>query len=249
MRYAAILFDLFDTLVHFDRERLPVVKVNGRSVRSTAGHVHAVLVRHAPTVTLERCYEALVWSWEEAERRRAIDHREVPAPERLDAMLGHLGLDPATLPGGLVAELLGAHQRALTTAAHFPPAHATVLRTLARRHRLALVSNFDYSPTAIGILEQAGVVPLFQAIVVSDAVGWRKPKPLIFEEALRRIGVAAGDALFVGDRVDIDVAGAHAAGMHAAWLNRKAEPLPAGLRAPELELRSLDELLAHLGEA
>jgi HAD superfamily hydrolase (TIGR01549 family) len=248
MRYRAILFDLFDTLVHFDRERLPLVQVTGRTVRSTAGHVHAVIARHVPAVTLERCYEALLWSWEEAERRRAVDHREVPAPERLHAMLGRLGLDPAMLTDGLVAEILHAHQRALSSAADFPPRHGDVLRALAQRHRLALVSNFDYSPTAIGILEQAGVVPLFQAIVVSDAIGWRKPKPLIFEEALRRIDVGAGDALFVGDRLDIDVAGAHAAGMHAAWLNRKGEQVPPGVRAPELELRNLDELLAHLGE-
>lgn len=248
MRYAAILFDLFDTLVHFDRDRLPVVQVNGRTVRSTAGEVHKVITAYAPAVTLAACYDALLLSWQEAEQRRAADHREVPAPVRLEGMLRHLGLEPAALPQGVVEELLGAHQRTLTAAAHFPPRHADVLRLLARRHRLAVVSNFDYSPTALGILAAAGVVPLLQAIVVSDAVGWRKPKRIIFEEALRRIGVAAGEALFVGDRVDIDVAGAHAAGMDAAWLNRNAEPLPPGMRAPELELRTLDELLDRVDD-
>ena len=33
----AVLFDLFDTLVLFQRERLPEIEINGRVVRSTAG--------------------------------------------------------------------------------------------------------------------------------------------------------------------------------------------------------------------
>jgi len=32
--YRAVLFDLFDTLVRFDRDRLPAVRVNGREIRS-----------------------------------------------------------------------------------------------------------------------------------------------------------------------------------------------------------------------
>jgi len=52
MAYAAVLFDLFDTLVRFDRERMPEIQLNGRRVRSTAGHVHATLWAHAPQVSL-----------------------------------------------------------------------------------------------------------------------------------------------------------------------------------------------------
>src|SRR2546426_754753 len=84
MTYTAVLFDLFDTLVRFDRDRMPEIQVNGRTVRSTAGHLHQVLRSHAPEISLEACYEALVESWREAERLRAIDYREVPAPERFD---------------------------------------------------------------------------------------------------------------------------------------------------------------------
>jgi len=31
MRYTAVLFDLFDTLVRFDRERMPEIEVSGRA--------------------------------------------------------------------------------------------------------------------------------------------------------------------------------------------------------------------------
>jgi putative hydrolase of the HAD superfamily len=245
--YTAVFFDLFDTLVHFERDRLPVVEIDGKAVRSTAGHLHAVLAAHAPVVTLERCYAALRASWQEAERLRAIDHREVPARERFADFFRRLALDPRQLPAGLDVALIDAHRRELAKAATFPAHHRPLLERLARRHRLAVVSNFDYTPTALSILEAAGVRALFTAIVVSDEVGWRKPRADIFAEAIRRTGADARGTLFVGDRADIDVAGAHAMGMGAVWINPGRDPLPPGIPAPHYEIRDLAELEAIVG--
>ena len=241
-RVSAVLFDLFDTLVLFDRARLPRLVVNGREVRSTAGYLHEVLRRHASHVTLDACYDALMWSWQEAERQRAIDHREVGAPERFGFWLSRLSVDPGGCPAGFVETLLETHRRELSKAAEFPAHHGPLLERLAGRYQLAVVSNFDYTPTALGILEDAGVAHLFQTIVVSDHVGWRKPRREIFDVALTAIGVAPADALFVGDRADIDVAGAQAVGMPVAWINRNAEPLPPDIAPPDFEIRDLAEL-------
>lgn len=242
MAYRAVFFDLFDTLVRFERDRLPEVQIKGKTVRSTAGTLHAVLAREVPGVTLEACYDALLASWKEAERLRAIDHREVSARERFSFFFPALGLAAAAVPRGLDEALIEAHRHELAKAASFPAHHRALLERLARRHCLAVVSNFDYSPTALGILDAAGVRDLFSAIVVSDEVGWRKPRPDIFHEALRRTGVEPRATLFVGDRIDIDVAGAHAVGMDAAWINPGRETLPAGAAPPSYEIRDLAEL-------
>ena len=79
--------------MHFDRERLPTIEVRGQVVRSTAGRLHELLQQHAPAVTLPACYDALLASWREAERQRAIDHREVAAGVPRDVDL--LALDQA----------------------------------------------------------------------------------------------------------------------------------------------------------
>lgn len=242
MAYSAILFDLFDTLVSFNRERFPSIEINGRSVHSTAGRLHEVLSPYAPQVSLEACYDAMVASWQEAERLRAIDDREVGAPERFADLVRRLALDTAALPPGLAETLIETHRRELSRAAHFPPHHRPLLERLGGRYRLAVVSNFDYTPTALGILESAGVQHLFDVILVSDAVGWRKPRPDIFERALQALGVGPAAALFVGDRADIDVLGAHGVGMHAAWLNPGRAALPPGVDPPEFEIRDLAEL-------
>jgi FMN phosphatase YigB (HAD superfamily) len=146
-----------------------------------------------------------------------------------------------------VESLLDAHRVALSEAVDFPAHYGVLLRALRGRYKLAVVSNFDYTPTAVGLLRGAGVADLFDTIVVSDEIGWRKPRPEIFEVALRRLGVVAGDALFVGDRADIDVVGAQQIGMPVAWVNPERKALPDGIARPDYEIRDLAELAPILG--
>lgn len=247
MTYRVVLFDLFDTLVLFERERMPEVRINGRVFRSTAGHLHRAFQPFAPGVELERFFEALIGSWKEAERIRDKTHREVPAPERFGMLFRRLGLEPAMVPPEILQKLLLTHMRELSKAVVCPPHHAAVLAALRKGRRLGVVSNFDYTPTARLILEREGLSGFFETVVVSDEIGWRKPKAVIFETALRRLGVGAEEALFVGDRADIDVAGAQAVGMAAAWINRDGAALPAGAPPPDFEIRDLKELEAVLG--
>jgi len=247
MPYRAVLFDLFDTLVLFDRDRLPLVEVNGKTLRSTAGLLHAVMERHFPGISLENVHSGLAESWREAERERAIAHREVAAGVRFAHFLKCVDIDPATCPAGLVQTLVDTHRRELGKAVEFPAHHGPLLRKLAARYRLAVVSNFDYTPTALDILERAGIASLFEAIVVSDDIGWRKPHARIFEATLARLDLTPAAALFVGDRLDIDVGGAQALGMDAVWVNREAAPLPSGVPAPQFDIRDLAELAEILG--
>lgn len=215
--------------------------MHGKVIRSTAGRLHELLRTHAPAVTLSACYDALLASWHEAERQRAIDHREVSAPERFRDFFTRLALEPAP---AVAQALIDAHRAALAAAARFPAHHGPLLRRLARTHRLAVVSNFDYSPTALAILDAAGVREVFVAIVVSDQIGWRKPRPDIFRHALEATGAEPARTLFVGDKAELDVAGAHGVGMDAAWINPGREPLPPGVKPPEYEIRDLAELEA-----
>ena len=242
MTYRAVMFDLFDTLVSFDRTRLPELSVNGKTIRSTAGKLHEAFQPFAPAVALGPFVDALLWSWQEAERLRNEDYREVGAPERLAILVRRLGLDPDRLDPDAMPALLDTHRRELSRAIVVPEHHGPLLRALRERYRLAVVSNFDYTPTALGVLEREGIAHLFDAILVSDEVGWRKPKPVIFEIALERLDVTARQALFVGDRIDIDVAGAQGVGMGSAWVNPERTPLPPDVPPPDYEIRDLEEL-------
>ena len=170
MPYAAVLFDLFDTLVLFDADRLPLVEIQGKTVRSTVRLLHGRLTEDVPGVTLEACYGALGESWREAERLRAIDFREVPASARFRDFLRRLGLDPDAVPPALVQDLMDTHRGALGRAAEFPSHHGPLLRALGEHARLAVVSNFDYTPTARDILERRSFSGV-QSTGVKGAIG------------------------------------------------------------------------------
>jgi putative hydrolase of the HAD superfamily len=97
-----------------------------------------------------------------------------------------------------------------------------VLRTLrAEGYALAIVSNFD---GRLGpVLEGLGLRSCLDAVVCSAHAGVAKPDPRIFHHALALLARTPAEALHVGDDPVIDVAGARAAGLHAALI-RRTEP-------------------------
>jgi putative hydrolase of the HAD superfamily len=58
-----------------------------------------------------------------------------------------------------------------------------------------------------------GLAERLDAAVFSSEVGYRKPHPAIYREALARLGVEPAAALFAGDRVLEDVVGPGSMGM------------------------------------
>lgn len=99
--------------------------------------------------------------------------------------------------------------------------HALLETLRGRGLRLALVSN-TASPQWLlqPVFQRQGLVERVDAIVLSSEVGKRKPHPAIFEAALRELGVDAGEAIHVGDRLEADVFGAARVGMktvQALW--------------------------------
>jgi len=113
---------------------------------------------------------------------------------------------------------------------------------------IAAVGLVTNGPSAIQRpkIELLGIEPLFPVIVVSEEVDAWKPDPRIFEMALDRSGVAADDAIYVGDSAEHDVPGAHAAGLRAVWVNRLGIDWP-GAQPPDAEIRDLYQLLPILG--
>jgi HAD superfamily hydrolase (TIGR01509 family) len=102
---------------------------------------------------------------------------------------------------------------------------------------LGVVSNSD--GRADEALQAAGLRHYFDSVIDSSLVGVEKPDPRIFRAALDALGVAAGEALYVGDIYEIDVEGARAAGIEAVLLSESGP-------APERSCRtaaSIDDLV------
>jgi len=116
------------------------------------------------------------------------------------------------------------------------PMLEAVRRAKAAGIKTGLISNswgdgMAYDPA---LLEE-----LFDAVVISGDVGLHKPQPEIYELGAERLGVAAGDCVFVDDLRE-NVAGAEAVGM-VGVLHRDAPETVAKLEdllGVELGVRS-----------
>jgi HAD superfamily hydrolase (TIGR01509 family) len=94
--------------------------------------------------------------------------------------------------------------------------HALLESLRGRGLKLGLVSNaFDPPELLHRDLGRMGLAERLDVAVFSSEVGRRKPDPLIFRTALDRLGVEPGRALFVGDSLEADIAGAAGLGMRA----------------------------------
>jgi putative hydrolase of the HAD superfamily len=74
-------------------------------------------------------------------------------------------------------------------------------------------------------LKQSGIINRFQTIVISEEVGFSKPKPEIFLEACRLAKTSPGNCIYIGDRLDIDALACQVVGMKGIWLNRTNLPI------------------------
>jgi putative hydrolase of the HAD superfamily len=118
----------------------------------------------------------------------------------------------------------------------FPVAGAPeLLRELGTDAAIGIVSN-NLRRGQEEKLRTIGLRSRIDALVVSEAAGFAKPDPRLFEIAPRRIGVAAESAVMVGDSWELDILGARAAGIPAVWFDRS--PGGRGTRPTTRVLRS-----------
>lgn len=126
--------------------------------------------------------------------------------------------------------------------------YSDALHTVEQVKQVAAIGMITNGPTTIQQpkIDLLQIEHLFPFILISESVGIWKPDPAIFHMALEKAGVAADDAIYVGDSPIADVPGAKAAGMRSVWINCAGIDWP-GDEPPDIEIRNLSELLLSLG--
>lgn len=89
--------------------------------------------------------------------------------------------------------------------------------------------------------DRFGLSAEIDAVVTSYSTGWAKPHPAMFRRALTLAGAEAAEACMVGDRLDLDIAGAKVLGIRAVWRSSNEPPQDAQL-GPDAVIGSLAEL-------
>jgi putative hydrolase of the HAD superfamily len=129
------------------------------------------------------------------------------------------------------------------------PCVKNMLGKISEDYKLGLISNFTYSPVIHAGLRKLDISRFFNAILVSEDVGWRKPRREIFEEALGRLKVNAEETVFVGDSPLEDIKGAKTVGMRTIFVPSQfysAENLLESQQKPDMTVTDICDLAEKL---
>jgi putative hydrolase of the HAD superfamily len=232
MAVRAILFDYGGTLdggVHWLERFIQLYGMAGLDLpreRIRAAFDHATRCAYGDAAVAELGLEALI------EYHVARQMEQLAAAEPTVGA-GHAAPLADAAAAGIVAAFVRAARAGLAES-------RGILGRLHQRVALGVVSNFYGNVRRI--LEEAELAPLLSTIVDSTVVGLRKPDPAIFALAVSRLACEPAEVLYVGDSLEKDIVGAHAAGLRTGWLTGAVERPCCSPECVDVRLRRLADL-------
>jgi putative hydrolase of the HAD superfamily len=214
-----VIFDLWDTIVLWSPDGHENVHVR---MAEQAGVDPRALLRAFDETHLERSTGSLL--------------------DNVRSVLTTLGVDEAR--ADTLADLRREHTRRVLV-----PREGTIetldkLRRRGFKRGLISVCSGDVED----VWDETPFAAHFDEVVLSCAVGLRKPDPRIYRLACERLDVEPQDCLFVGDGANDELAGAERVGMNAVCILRPdlEEPLWPEAQGWEPTIRSVPEVLELL---
>jgi putative hydrolase of the HAD superfamily len=200
-------FDLFNTLITADPGAL------GEAMERMIGSLRTsgIILEREP---FQKAYRDAVMRFvSESKAEGKETHNRFWISTALKTMGWDLGPEDAG-----VARAVEAYFSTFLDYCRLIPQTLEMLSLVKGKFRIGLLSNFTHAPAVQGLLEKLGLAPFFDTVLVSGALGFRKPHPLVFERLVEDLKVEKKSLLYVGDSLDPDVTGAFQAGLRPVWM-------------------------------
>ncbi|MCP5150066.1 MAG: haloacid dehalogenase type II [Ectothiorhodospiraceae bacterium] len=200
--------------------------------------VHSAVGRHRARLGEQADRVSELWRRKQLEYtwlRSLMDRFEdfwVVTGHALDHAMETCGVDDAALREDLMQAYLGLDC--------YPEVPAMLARLRELGMRTAILSNGSQTMLDAAVAS-AGLGDAFDAVLSVDALGIFKPHPSVYQLALDRLGVEAGEVCFQSSNA-WDVAGAATFGFNVVWINRFGQARERLPGEPAAELRSLEGL-------
>jgi len=235
-----IIFDLGSTLIRFDGEWPAVFALADDTLLAELARTGLALDGPA---FISRYREFLQTFY----AQRESEFVEYTAAYLLREALKEFEVE--ALPDEVLDRVLAA--RYAVSEAHWhpmPTVHETLSGLRDAGYKLGLVSNASDTANVQRLIDRSELRAYFDPILVSAALGIRKPNPRIFQIVLEQWGLAPTQVVVVGDTLGADILGAQNAGIRGIWLTVQADG-PAnraheGTIVPDAVAASLNELPA-----
>lgn len=228
-----ILFDLDDTLLHFDDYWEASLKEAFRQ--------HP-LTRDEDPDRLFECFSRKSELYHEQYYLQKISIEQFRERRYIDALadFGRRGDEKSA------KQFEKLYQRLSKTFMKTDNQLLDVLEELQKRYMLGIVTNGTAS-WQFDKLEATGVDRFFsrEAVFISETIGCEKPSPEIYRRPLDYFQVEPSEVLFVGDSWKNDVVGPMSLGMNAIWFNKKGRAQPES-PVPMATIKHMAELIEWL---
>ncbi len=244
MPIRAVLFDIGSTLWSSPAE-------DPGALSYCYGRGRDALIAHfgdaPPIQALIDAVEGYFAEWEDLWKADNSKILQAPTADFVGEALAKLGLAP---PADVLATFTDAIlETSIYTAKTLAPEEGMPEALAALKGlgvRLGCVSNAFMGAAVLDrILDERALGPYCEITVSSCELGYRKPHPRIYEEALKAMSLAGPDTVFVGDRIDADVEGPSTLGMRTVLTHQYRREDPAGAKVrPDAVISHLRELPA-----
>ncbi|MDD4729956.1 MAG: YjjG family noncanonical pyrimidine nucleotidase, partial [Dysgonamonadaceae bacterium] len=114
-----------------------------------------------------------------------------------------------------------------------------LLEYLKPKYNMHILSN-GFREVQYKKINNSGLKPYFDKVILSDDAGINKPHPDIFTYALKNTHSLRDETLVIGDSWDADILGAYNSGIHQLWFNPE-ELHPKGF-IPTYCVKTLNEI-------
>ena len=207
MVYKAVIFDYIGTLVNCRNYTMEASRLK----------LHSALVAEGFDVSQDSFLAAYMTAHEKYRKVRYEEYREITNAVWVAEALDNLGFKVAVDDYRIKAALNVFFKDFIDTLELRDDAKK-LIHQAQKQCKLGLISNFTYAPVIYKSLRQLRLNEAFQAVVVSEEVGWRKPSSQIFQTALNRLQVNPDEAVFIGDSPIEDIKGAKQAGLKTIFV-------------------------------
>ena len=235
-----VLFDLGGTLLHYEQPpQYSFDAMNALGLRAFLSAATAAGARVADPDLAIRAVGRMAAAMEaRAARTQYSNTAEVIIRDGLEAV--NVSLQPKAWDAGIAA-----YYRTISEIAR--PVEGDpkgVLALLTEQGRgLGLVSNTFWSAEMHDAdLARYGLLEYLPVRVYSCLAGMVKPHPSIYRQALDQLDVAPAEAVFVGDKLAVDIAGPQKIGMRAILVASPYRLEENPEITPDARIRTLGEL-------
>jgi putative hydrolase of the HAD superfamily len=205
----AVFFDLYHTLIEYapPREETLAVALRRFGIKQTPANLRRSIIAGDEYFYQQAAQKSL--------SKRTETERHVFWATYQTIVLKEAGVEPKP---ELVSAILNDMNSTKYELILFDDVMPALTSLESRGIILGLVSNVDRDVSSL--LDKLSIGSRLKIKLTSCEVGFTKPDPAIFLEAVRRSGMTGSETLYIGDQYQIDVLGARAAGLKALLLDR-----------------------------